>query len=74
MAERVHTMQQVVESARTAIARAADYMSCYTNRHRRDLAIDMGSFAWLSTENLSLRPGLNRKLAAKFAGPFKVIE
>ena len=74
MAERVHAMEQVVASAREAIARAADYMSCYANCCRRDLAIDVGSFAWLSTENSSLRPGLTRKLAAKFAGPFKVIE
>ena len=29
---------------------------------------------WLSTEHLALRPGLTRKLAAKFVGPFKVTE
>ena len=67
-------MEQVVASARAAIASATDYMSCYANRCRRDLAIDVGSSAWLSMENLSLQPGLTRKLAAKFVGPFKVIE
>ena len=54
MAARVHEMEQVIASPRKAIARAADYMSCYTNHRKRDLAIDVGSFAWMSTENLSL--------------------
>ena len=67
MAERVHAMEQVVASARAAISRVADYMLRYANHYRRDLAIDVGSFAWLSRENLSLRPGFTRKLAAKFA-------
>ena len=49
MAERVHTMEQVVASARESIARAADYMSCCANHCRRDCTIDVGSFAWLST-------------------------
>ena len=74
MADRVHAMEQVVASARAAIVRVADYMSCYANCRRGDLAIDVGSFAWLSMENLSLHPGLTRKLAAKFAGPFKVVK
>ena len=74
MAERVYVMEQVVASVHAVIAMVADYMSCYTNFRRRDLAIDVGSFAWLSRENFSLRPGLTSKLAAKFAGPFKVIE
>ena len=42
MAERVHAMEQVVASARAAIARVADYMSCYVNCRRRELAIDVG--------------------------------
>ena len=74
MAERVHATEQVVASARTAIARVADYMLCCANCCRRDLAIEVESFAWLSTENLSLQPGLTRKLAAKFAEPFKVVK
>ena len=45
MAERVHAMKQVVAFARAAIIRVADYMSRYTNCRRRDLAIDVGSFA-----------------------------
>ena len=74
MAERVHAMEQVVTSVSAAIARAAYYILCNANCCRRDLAIDLGTFAWLCMENLSLRPGLTRKLAAKCAGPFKVIE
>ena len=51
VAKRVHVMEQVIASARAAIARVADYMFGYTNHCRRDSAIDMGSFAWLSKEN-----------------------
>ena len=29
---------------------------------------------WLSSEHLALAPGLSSKLAAKFVGPFKVLE
>ena len=74
MAERVHVIEQGVTSASAAIARVADYMSCYANRRRRDLAIDVESFAWLSMESLSLQPRLTRKLAAKFTSLFKIIE
>ena len=67
-------MEEVVASARVAIARAADYMSRYANCRRRNLAIDVGSFACLSMDNLSLHSGLTRKFTAKFVGPFKVME
>ena len=74
MAERVHAMKQVLASACEVIARVVDYMSHYTNCRRRDFAINVGSFAWLSMESLSLHSGLTRKLAAKFTGPCKVVE
>ena len=45
VAKRVHAMKEVVASARAAIARVADYMSRYANLRKRDLAIDVGSFA-----------------------------
>ena len=34
----------------------------------------VGGLAWLSFEHLSLVPGLSRKLADKFVGPFEVLE
>ena len=74
MAKRVHTMEQVVASARAAITMVAGYMSQYANHCRRDLVIDVRSFAWLSKENLSLHPGLTWKLATKFARPFRVMK
>ena len=42
------------------------------NRVRRDLEFAVDDLAWLSTKNLPLRTG-TRKLAALFAGPFRVI-
>lgn len=42
------------------------------NPKRRPVVFKVGEKAWLRTEHLPLRLG-TRKLAAKFAGPFRVI-
>ena len=36
--------------------------------------MEVGRLAWLSSEHLALVPGLSRKLADKFLGPFEVLE
>ena len=46
-------------------------MQRMANRARRDLEFSVDDLAWLSTKNLPLRAG-TRKLAALFAGPFRV--
>jgi hypothetical protein len=46
-------------------------MQRMANRARRDLEFSIDDLAWLSTKNLPLRAG-TRKLAALFAGPFRV--
>ena len=43
------------------------------NPARRDLHFAAGDRAWLSTSHLPVRTGA-RKLAAKWAGPFHVVE
>ena len=48
-------------------------MAKHANWRRRRADIVVGGYAWLSTEHLKLAPGLSRKLAAKFVGPFHVI-
>ena len=48
-------------------------MAKHANRCCRPANIVVGGYAWLSTEYLKLAPGLSRKLAAKFVGPFHVI-
>ena len=35
--------------------------------------MEVGGLAWLSSEHLALTPGLSRKLADKFVGPFEVL-
>ena len=62
-----------MELVRSAVARAAEAMSVQANKRRRDVEVAVGSFAWLSTEHLRLASGLTRKLAAKWAGPFRVV-
>ena len=66
-------MYATVELVRSAVARAAEAMSVQANKRRRDVEVAVGSFAWLSTEHLRLTPGLTRKLAAKWAGPYCVV-
>ena len=48
-------------------------MAKHANRRRRPADVVIGGYAWLSTEHLKLAPGLLRKLAAKFVGPFGTI-
>ena len=48
-------------------------MAKHANQRRRPAGVVVGRYAWLSTEHLKLAPGLSRKLAAKFVGPFRVI-
>ena len=48
-------------------------MAKHANHHRRPADIIVGGYAWLSTKNLKLAPGLSCKLAAKFVGPFWVV-
>ena len=43
------------------------------NRKRRATDIRVGDKAWLSTEHLRLPPGLTRKFAPRFVGPFDVL-
>ena len=59
---------------RDAMSRAARNMTVQANKLRRAVDISVGSKAWLSTEHLKLAPGLTHKLAAKWAGPFPVVE
>ena len=59
---------------RDAMSHAAKSMSIQASKCRRAVDISVGSKAWLSTEHLKLAPGLTRKLAAKWAGLFPVVE
>ena len=72
VAERVSRMHSTVQLVKGALARAANTMATYANRKRRDVEVKVGARAWLSTEHLKLAPGLSRKLAAKWVGPFEV--
>ena len=57
-----------------AMSHAARSMTVQANKRRCAVNVSVGSKAWLSTEHLKLAPGLTRKLAAKWAGPFPVAE
>ena len=49
-------------------------MAKHANQHCKPADIEVGRYAWLSTEHLKLAPGLSCKLAAKFVGPFWVTD
>ena len=57
-----------------AMNRAACNMTVQAKKRRHSVDISVGSKAWLSTEHLKLGPGLTCKLAAKWVGPFPVVE
>ena len=58
---------------RSAVARGTEAMSVQVNKHRHEVEVTVGLFAWLSTEHLRWAPGLTRILAAKWAGPYRVV-
>ena len=57
----------------SAVVRAAKAMSVQANKCHHEVEVKLGSFAWLSTEHLRLAPGLTCKLAARWAGPYRVV-
>ena len=56
-----------------SLKEAAAYMADYANQSRRAVDVTVGSFAWLSTSHLHLPAKFSHKLAAKWAGPFRVV-
>ena len=72
--DKVTRTQHTVELVKRALDKTAAGMSRQANKHRRDIEVEPGGLAWLSTEHLALAPGLSRKLADKFVGPFEVME
>ena len=56
-----------------SLKEAAAYMADYANQSHWAVDVTMGSFAWLSTAHLRLSAKLSQKLAARWAGPFKVV-
>ena len=49
-------------------------MQAQANKHRRDFIFQQGDTAWLRTDNLVLPGHLTRKLAAKWIGPYRIVE
>ena len=43
------------------------------NRKRQDVPFKLGDLVYLSTQNISFKKGLARKLLPKFIGPYKII-
>ena len=56
-----------------SLKETAAYMVDYANRSCWDVNVTVGLFAWLSTAHLRLPAKLSQKLAARWAGPFRVI-
>ena len=62
-----------MELVRSAVVCATEARSVQANKHHCEVEVTVGSFAWLSTEHLRLAPGLTHKLAAKWAGPYRMV-
>ena len=48
-------------------------MADYANQSLRAVDVTVGLFTWLSTAHLYLPAKLSCKLAARWAGPFRVV-
>ena len=58
---------------RQSLKEAAAYTADYANQSFWAVDMTVGSFVWLSTAHLRLSAKLSRKLAARWAGPFKIV-
>ena len=55
-----------------ALAKINESMACSTNKHRCDVLFHSGHLVYVNTAHFSLAPGLSRKLATKWVGPFPI--
>lgn len=44
------------------------------NQHRRDMQLDVGDLVYIATSNLRVHPSVNRKLAPRWVGPYKIVQ
>ena len=59
MADKVAVMASTVSIVHQSLKEAAVYMADYANQSRRAVDVTVGSFAWLSTDNLRLSAKLS---------------
>ena len=55
-----------------ALAKTNESISRSADKHRRDVTFHTGDLVYTNTAHISLAPGLSRKLAPKWAGPFPI--
>jgi hypothetical protein len=68
-------MREAWQSVRTKLGVARDRMKAQADKHRRDLAFQVGDLVLLSTAHLKIiDPQYNRKLGHLYCGPFPVLE
>ena len=72
MADKVAAMDLTVSVVHQSLKESATYMVDYANQSRQAVDVTVDSFAWLSTAHLRLPAKLSWKLAARWAGPFRV--
>ena len=53
-----------------ALVKTNESMARSADKHRRDILFHSGDLVYVNTAHFSLAPGLSRKLAPKWVGPF----
>jgi hypothetical protein len=69
----VAARRAVQASVRDSLLKTQALMARHANAARRPLTFQPGDRAWLSTRHLPVRLGA-RKLLAKWAGPYEIVE
>ena len=67
-------IQQTWQQVRNNLERNALIMKTYFDKHRRELNLQVGSYAMLSTRNISLPSVQCKKLKPRYIGPYKIVK
>ena len=70
----VSARSQVHTQVKANLQKATADMARYANARRRDVTFAAADLVWLKTDHLQLPGSLSRKLAAKWIGPYKILE
>src|SRR5260370_18121246 len=73
-AQILQQLQRNLETARKNMIDARDKQTHYANKYRRDFSFKEGEEELLSTQHLSLPTGITKKVSARYAGSFKILQ
>ena len=68
----ISSQEKSFSDVHMALAKTNESMARSADKHRRDVQFHSGDLVYVNTAHFSLAPGLSRKLAPKWVGPFPI--